>query len=90
VLTPTLRGMDEATLALAGVGALVGVPAGIAWLGRRARRRGIGGSVLSPFEEIWDPVAHRTQIEVQVQAEQAAPAPAPGDPPIVGRGRWPG
>jgi hypothetical protein len=70
----------EGALVLGLVGAVVVVPAALAWLGRRARRRCIGGSVLAPFEEIWDPVAHRTHIEVQVQAEQRAPAPAPGDP----------
>ena len=76
--------MGDAALILAAVTALVVVPAGWAWLGVRARRRGIGGSVMAPFEEIWDPVAHRTQIEVQVHAERLAPAPAPGDPPKVG------
>jgi hypothetical protein len=35
--------------------------------------------VLAPLEEVWDPVAHRTAVEVQVQAEQEAPAPSPGD-----------
>jgi hypothetical protein len=73
--------VHEVVLVLELVGAVVVVPALFAWLGRRARRRGIGGSVLAPFEEIWDPVAHRTHIEVQVQAEQRAPSPAPGDPP---------
>ncbi|WP_369135663.1 hypothetical protein [Modestobacter sp. I12A-02662] len=58
------------------------VPVAVALLGRRARRRGIGGSVLAPLEEIWDPVANRTNIEIQVQAERAAPAPAPGDRPV--------
>jgi hypothetical protein len=72
--------VQQVALVLELVGAVVLVPAGLAWLGRRARRRGIGGSVLAPFEEIWDPVAHRTHIEVQVQAEQGMPAPAPGDP----------
>ncbi|MGY1591799.1 hypothetical protein ACI79D_07475 [Geodermatophilus sp. SYSU D00708] len=41
---------------------------------------------MAPLEEVWDPVAHRTHVEVQVQAERAAPAPAPGDPPL-GDGR---
>jgi hypothetical protein len=79
--------VHEAVAALEFLAALVAVPAGVFLLGRRARRRGIGGSVMSPFEEIWDPVAHRTQVEVQIQAEQAAPAPAPGDPPLDGRRR---
>ena len=71
--------MTEALLALGGVVVLVGVPAGFLLLGRRARRRGIGGSVLAPLEEIWDPVAHRTNIEIQVLAEAEAPAPSPDD-----------
>jgi hypothetical protein len=75
----------EVALVLELVGAVVVVPAVVVWLGRRARRRGIGGSVLAPFEEIWDPVAHRTHVEVQVQAEQWAPSPAPGDPPSTAR-----
>jgi hypothetical protein len=67
------------TLAVDVLAVLIGVPAGYAWLGRRACRRGIGGSVLAPLEEIWDPGAHRTNIEIQVLAEREAPAPAPGD-----------
>jgi hypothetical protein len=73
--------VTEALLAVGGLAVLVGVPAGFLLLGRRARQRGIGGSVLAPLEEIWDPVAHRTNIEVQVQAEAEAPAPSPDDRP---------
>jgi hypothetical protein len=71
--------VSQALLAVSGLAVLAGVPVGIWLLGRRARRRGIGGSVLAPLEEVWDPVAHRTAVEVQVQAEQEAPAPSPGD-----------
>ncbi|MFB7719479.1 hypothetical protein [Nocardia sp. NPDC056100] len=47
----------------------------------RARRLRLGGgSVLGPFQEMWDPGGRRTQIDIEVQAEQAAPAPAPDDP----------
>jgi hypothetical protein len=73
--------MTEAPLAMGGIAVLVGVPAGLVLLGRRARRRRIGGSVLAPLEEIWDPVAHRTNVEVQVLAEVEAPAPSPDDRP---------
>jgi hypothetical protein len=55
------------------------VLAGLPWLAARVRRRGVGGSVLGPFEEIWHPAAHRARIEVEVQQERSAPAPAPGD-----------
>ena len=71
----------EVFLAIELAAAVLAVPAAFLWLGRRARRRGIGGSVLAPLEEIWDPVTHRTNVEVQVQAEQAAPAPSPDEPP---------
>ena len=73
--------MGETALLLEVVAVLLLMPIGVAGLGRRARRRGIGGSLMAPLEEIWDPRAHRTHIEVQVLAERAAPAPAPGDPP---------
>ncbi|MGY1806229.1 hypothetical protein ACI8AF_02560 [Blastococcus sp. SYSU D00669] len=79
--------MGELVVGVGGATVLVGVPVGLALLGRRARRRGIPGSVLAPLEEIWDPVAHRTSIEVQVHAERQAPAPAPGDPPRTTAGR---
>lgn len=48
-------------LGLQGALVFVGVPAAYA--------------VMAPLEEIWDPVTHRTNIEVQVQVEQAARAP---------------
>jgi hypothetical protein len=73
--------MGQAAVLLEVLGVLVLIPAAWTWLGVRARRRRIGGSVLAPLEEIWDPIAHNTNIEVHVQAERMAPAPAPGDPP---------
>ncbi|MEV6071597.1 hypothetical protein AB0L82_34070 [Nocardia sp. NPDC052001] len=46
----------------------------------RARRLRLGGgSVVGPFQEMWDPGARRTQIEVEVRAAEAAPAPSPDD-----------
>jgi hypothetical protein len=74
--------VDEVALGLGVLAALGLVPAGYAWLGARARRLGVGPVVLAPLQEIWDPIAHNTSVEVQVLAEREAPAPAPGDPPI--------
>ena len=54
---------------------------GIAWLGRRAARNGVGGSVLGIFDEIYHPAAHEPHIEIHEQAERKQPSPAPGDPP---------
>ena len=44
---------------LAFFGALAVVAGGLAWLGSRLRRRGVGSDVMGPFEEIWHPAAHR-------------------------------
>jgi hypothetical protein len=73
--------MADVLYGLAALAVLALVPLGLLLLGRRARRRGLGHSVLAPLEEIWDPVAHRTNIEIQVQSQQEAPAPAPEEPP---------
>ena len=62
--------------------ALLAVPAGMWALGARAQRRGLRLSVMAPFEEIYSPAVHTTNIEINIQAE--APAPAPGDPPTLG------
>ena len=74
--------MTDALFGVAALGTLVVVPCALLLLGRRARRRGLGHSVLAPLEEIWDPATHRTNIEVEVQAQQESPAPAPGGPPL--------
>jgi uncharacterized membrane protein YeiB len=52
---------------------------GLARLAARARRRGISGSMLGPFEEMWRVTAYESRIEMQVQAERTAPLPSPDD-----------
>ncbi|GAA4172270.1 hypothetical protein GCM10022251_68780 [Phytohabitans flavus] len=59
---------------------MAAVAAGLVWLGRRVRRRGAGGEVMGPFEEIWHPAAHRARMKVEVQEECMVPLPSPGDP----------
>jgi hypothetical protein len=75
--------MGDVVLLAGSCAALILVPAGYAWLGARARRRGVSGSLLSPLEELYDPVVHNTQIEIQVEAELPATAPVAGDPPTA-------
>ncbi|MEU0883088.1 hypothetical protein ABZ345_31145 [Lentzea sp. NPDC005914] len=68
---------------LPGLLALLSLPlclAGFVWYALRARRGGSGQSLMAPFEEIWDPVSHRTNIEIQIEAERTPETPAPGDP----------
>lgn len=63
---------------LAAFGLVMG---GLAWIASRARRRGVGGSVLGAVDEIFHPAAYQPRIEIQVQAERKAPMPSPGDLP---------
>jgi len=60
--------------------------AGFAWYAVRARRAGSGQSLLAPIEEMWDPIAHRTNIEIQIEAERTPETPSPGDPLVLPRG----
>ncbi|MET7865627.1 hypothetical protein [Micromonospora taraxaci] len=49
--------MDDVLIPLvvaACVAAILGI---LTWLGARVRRRGIGGEVMGPFEEMWHPAA---------------------------------
>ncbi|WP_067845702.1 hypothetical protein [Nocardia lijiangensis] len=74
--------MNGVVLFLLSVVPLVLVPLGFAWAVTRARRRGLGGSIVGPFQEMWDPGGARTRIDIEIQSEQEAPAPSPGDPPF--------
>jgi hypothetical protein len=55
------------------------VLAGLPWLARRVRRRGVGGDVLGPFEEMWHPAAHRARMDSQIQEERRDETPSPDD-----------
>ena len=45
----------------------------------RARRRGISGSMMGPFDEMWRPTAAESQVELQIQSERKKPLPSPED-----------
>jgi len=60
-------------------GGFAAILGGLAWLASRIRRRGGGGAVMGPFEEIWHPVAHRLRYEIQAHEERMVPIPSPGD-----------
>jgi hypothetical protein len=60
-------------------GSLAAILGALVWLGRRVRRRGVGGALMGPFDEIWHPAAHRFRFEIQVQEERMVPLPSPGD-----------
>lgn len=60
-------------------GAFAAVLGAVAWLGTRIRRRGIGGGLMGPIDEMYNPSAHRSRLEIQVQQQQMAPRPSPDD-----------
>jgi hypothetical protein len=52
---------------------------GLMRLAARARRRGISGSILGPFDEMYRVTAYESRIEMQIQSERKAPLPSPDD-----------
>ncbi|WP_433116270.1 hypothetical protein [Micromonospora sp. CA-246542] len=61
-------------------GCCVGVVlAALWWLGVRGRRRGVGGEVMGPFEEMWHPAATRYRAEVRVQEQRMTPRSSADD-----------
>ncbi len=49
------------------------------WAARRAKHRGLGGSFVGPFQEMFDPGATRAQIVIEERAELPDPSES-GDP----------
>lgn len=54
---------------------------GLARWAARARRLGIGTSVMSTVDELFHPAQHQTHLEILVQDERVARKVLPGDPP---------
>lgn len=70
--------MPDLLSALAVVGVFCLTLAALAWLGKRARRRGV--TVLSVFDEVYRPTAHDSHIEIRAHEERGIPTPSPSDP----------
>ena len=68
--------MADALIVLVFVCCVAAVLGALAWLGVRGRRRGVGGEVMGPFEEMWHPAATRYRAEIRVQAERMVPLPS--------------
>jgi hypothetical protein len=49
------------------------------WLASTMRRRGLGGAVMGPLDEVYQPNAHRSRIDLQVQEEVGAAAASADD-----------
>ncbi|RLP92290.1 hypothetical protein [Micromonospora sp. CV4] len=70
--------MGDALILLMFAACLAAVLGTLLWLGARARRRGVGGEVMGPFEEMWHPAAHRLRAEIRVQEARVVPMPPQG------------
>jgi hypothetical protein len=76
--------MVEVVELLPALAAFLCVPlcvAAFAWYAVRARRAGSGQTLMAPFDELYDPATHKTNVEIQVEARRAPETPAPGDLP---------
>ena len=51
----------------------------LAWAAARARRRGISGSMMGPFDQMWHPAAVESHLELQIESERKKPLPSPDD-----------
>ena len=70
--------MDEVLIFVVFAGCVAAVLGILWWLASLVRRRGIGGEVMGPFEEMWHPAAHRFRAEVRVQETRTVPMPPQG------------
>jgi hypothetical protein len=64
---------------LAVAGGFAAVLAAVAWLGIRVRRRGIGGGLMGPLDEIYNPSAHQARLDLRTHEERMVPLPSPDD-----------
>jgi hypothetical protein len=74
-----LRQMEDLLAFLAVAGGFAAILGAVAWLGTRIRRRGIGGGLMGPIEEIYSPGAHRARLDIQTHEERMAPMSSPDD-----------
>jgi hypothetical protein len=49
------------------------------WLAQRIRRAGIGGGLMGPLDEAWNPGRHKYREVVEVQEQRMEPVESPGD-----------
>ncbi|MEU4336566.1 hypothetical protein AB0F59_18365 [Micromonospora lupini] len=68
--------MDDILILLVFACCVAAVLGALAWLGVRGRRRGVGGEVMGPFEEMWHPAATRYRAEIRIQEERMVPMPS--------------
>jgi len=78
-----LGGMAGAYGFLLVMGGLALVLGGFVWLAKRINRRGLGGGLMNPLDEAWNPAAHRYRQEVKTYEERMVANPSADGAPDV-------
>lgn len=73
--------MPELVAFLVVVGGFAVVLAGFTWLAASMRRRGTGGALMGPIDEIYNPAANRLRLETQIHEQRMMPIPPTEDRP---------
>ena len=71
--------MDDIWILFVSLAAVAGFLGLFAWASARSRRRGIGASLMGPFELMFRPTAAESRIEIQLQQEHKKPIGSPED-----------
>jgi hypothetical protein len=71
--------IDDIWILLVSLAVVAGFLGLLAWASARSRRRGIGASMMGPFEEMWLPTAAESRIELRLQQDRKKPIGSPDD-----------
>jgi hypothetical protein len=71
--------IDGIWVLFASLAVIAGFLALLAWAAARARRRGISGSTMGVFDQMWHPAAAESHLEIQLESERKKPLPSPDD-----------
>jgi hypothetical protein len=71
--------LDDSWILFVSLAVVAGLLGLFAWASARSRRRGIGASLMGPFEQMWLPTAAESRIEIQLQQERKKPIGSPED-----------
>jgi hypothetical protein len=71
--------IDDIWILLVSLAVVAGFLGLLGWASARSRRRGIGASMMGPFDQMWHPTAAESRIELQLQQERKKPIGSPDD-----------
>ncbi len=71
--------IDDSWILLLSLAVVFGFLALLSWAAARSRRRGIGASMMGPFDQLFRPTAAESQLEIRIQQEHKKPIGSPED-----------